>query len=105
MEYAKEHGDALPVALEELRPYLPTALQRLKTRHMDPYLKVWERYGRDADPFSCPMTKSHPAYEIVGAGKKFQNGDKSKIPVIREIEPSHNRGRYIGYLDGHVYYR
>jgi hypothetical protein len=108
-QYAKEHGDTLPASLDELRPYLSTALQRLKTLPFeDPYLKVWERYGGSSDPFVCPLSKSQsrPTYEIVGAGKKVQNGDKSEIPVIREVEPNHNRnhGYNIGYLDGRVDY-
>src|SRR2546425_13358029 len=55
-EYDKEHGDTLPVSLDELRPYLSTALQRLKARPSeDPYLKVWEDYGGRSDPFVCPL--------------------------------------------------
>ncbi len=106
-EYAREHGDTLPASLDELRPYLSTALQRLKARPSeDPYLEVWERFGGMANVFSCPLSKFRPAYEIVGAGKKIQNGDKSEIRVIREVEPNHNRnhGFNIGYLDGHVDY-
>jgi prepilin-type processing-associated H-X9-DG protein len=106
-EYAKEHGDTLPASLDELRPYLSTALQQLKARpNENPYLKVWEDHGGRSDPFVCPLSKSQPAYEIVGAGKKIQNGDKSEILVVREVEPNHNRNRgyNIGYLDGHVNY-
>src|SRR5213078_2023001 len=108
-EYAKEHGDTLPASLDELRPYLSTALQRLKANpQMDPYLRVWERDGGRSAPFVCPLSKSQsrPTYEIVGAGKKVQKGDKSEILVIREVEPNHNRnhGHKIGYLDGHVNY-
>jgi hypothetical protein len=108
-EYAKEHEDALPTLKDELRPYLSTALQRLKANPQnDPYLKVWEHYRGRSDPFVCPLSKSRsrPTYEIVGAGKKVQNGDKSEILVIREVEPNHNRnhGHNIGYLDGHVNY-
>jgi hypothetical protein len=106
-EYAKEHGDTLPASLDELRPYLSTALQRVKAPPSeDPYLKVWERYGGMANVFSCPLSKSQPAYEIVDAGKKIQSGDKSEILVIREVEPNHNRnhGYNIGYLDGRVNY-
>ena len=107
-EHAEQHGNTLPTKLSDLRPYLPTALQRLRTRSLDPYLKVWEAHGGPQEPFACPLARGdiRPAYETVGAGRKIPDGNRSEISVIREIEPNHNRNRglYIGYLEGHIVY-
>jgi len=80
--YADEHEGRIPRKLEDLRQYLP---------NLDKVL-------------ICPQAKdtSHPSYQIVLGGDKWNSGESSNAIVVTESSANHHGGRNVLYGDGHV---
>jgi prepilin-type processing-associated H-X9-DG protein len=82
--YAKEHDGNIPRTFDDLRPYA-TNLGKL---------------------LICPSARdrSHPSYQIVLEGKKWNSDETMDAIVVTEPFSNHRTGRMVLYGDGHVSY-